>query len=79
MLLKDDKKKMVTIIAGKLGEKPVETENDVEQDKSIGLESAAEEIISAVHSKSPKAVVEAMKSFMEMCEYQDDSADQENV
>jgi hypothetical protein len=69
MLLKDDKKKMVTTIIGKLGKSTMEEtpmENGAEQDDSIGMDSCAEEIIKAIEEKNPKALVEAMKSMMEM-------------
>ena len=79
MLLKDDKKKMVTTIIGKLGRPEMEKapeKDGVEQDDSIGLESCADEIIQAVEEKSPKKLVEAMRSMMEMLD--EDNDEQEN-
>ena len=84
MLMKDDKRKAVTMIMGKLkGEthpdnlKPKESEymdkaptNEMgdEMDASIGLDSAAEEMMSAMESKDAKAFSAALKSFLQMCE-----------
>lgn len=71
MLMKDDKKKMATIIMAKMGAKPEQapqSEDGTEQDDSTALKTAGEELISAIESKSPMAVVEAIKSLMELCE-----------
>lgn len=38
-----------------------------ESDGDAGLESAADEIISAIEQKDSGALVEALKSFMAMC------------
>lgn len=69
-----DKKKPSTVIvarmkAGKSEEAPAETnEMGDEVDSSIGLDSAAEEILAAVKSGDAKALKEALSSFMELCE-----------
>lgn len=73
MLMADDKKKSVAMIISKIGKKPenmseVPNENGAEQDDSIGAESAAEELLAAIESKSAKGVVEAIKALMEFCE-----------
>ncbi len=73
MIMQDNKKKAATLIMSRLGtpQEKVEqapTVDDVAQDYSIPLESAAEEIMMAVESKSPKALVEALKYFLELCE-----------
>lgn len=73
MLMKDDKKKSVSLIMGKLmGDKPevseAPSENGAEQDDSVAVETAAEEMMSAIESKNPKAFVEAFKSLIELCE-----------
>jgi hypothetical protein len=71
MLLKDDKKKMASLIIGKLG-KPEEkmeetpTKDGVETDSSLGLQTCAEEIISAVEQKDPAMLIDALKSALEM-------------
>lgn len=76
MLMKDNKRSITTIISG-LGAPEQEAKPDnVEQDASIGLDTAAEEILKAVESKSPKALVEALKSFMEMCDYEEADSDE---
>lgn len=72
MLMKDDKKKSVSLIMGKLmGDKPevseAPTKDGVEQDDSVALDTAAEELLSAIESKSPKGIVAAIKSMIEMC------------
>ncbi|MEZ0208566.1 MAG: hypothetical protein ACAH17_00110 [Candidatus Paceibacterota bacterium] len=71
--MKDDKKKSVSLIMGKLMDKKPEveeapTEDGIEQDDSIAVDTAAEELISAIESKSPKAVVSAIKSLMDLCQ-----------
>jgi hypothetical protein len=38
-----------------------------EDDSSVELEAAAEEIFMAMDQKDPKALVSALKSFIEMC------------
>jgi hypothetical protein len=73
VIMQGDKKKSVALIMSRLGspDEKVEqapTVDDVEQDHSIPLESAAEEILMALENKSPKALVEALKYFLEMCE-----------
>lgn len=68
--MKDDKKKSVSLIMDKMmgSPKPVESEDGAELDKSIPLDTAAEELISALESKSAKGVAAAFKSLMELCE-----------
>ena len=71
MLMKDDKKKSVSLIMGKLmGDKPqpAPSEDGVEQDDSVAVDTAAEELMSAIKSDSPKAVVQAFKSLLELCD-----------
>jgi hypothetical protein len=71
MLMSSNKDKMAaTIIAG-MGnkeDKQAPEQEGAEQDDSVGMESAAEELISAIESKSPKAVVAALKACMDMYE-----------
>lgn len=72
MLMKDDPKKSVSIIMGKLMGKETEpkeapTQDGVEQDDSMAVDTAAEELMKAIEMKSPKAFVEAFKSLMELC------------
>lgn len=46
---------------------PIKREHDEDYDM---LESAAEDLISAVHAKDVKAVASALKAAFEMCESQ---------
>jgi hypothetical protein len=48
----------------------------VEQDASIGLESAAEEILSAIESKDAKALKTAICSMLDMYESKEDAAEE---
>ena len=73
MLMSDDKKKSITMIMAKIGKKPdnmkeVPQDQGADQDSSIGAETAAEELLKAIESKSAAGIVEAFKSLMEMCE-----------
>lgn len=86
MLMKDNKKNMVSMIVKAAkgpnhmdNMKPKESEmsevpmkDGVEQDSSIPENAAAEELISAIEMKSPKAIVEAMKSLLEILDSQED-------
>jgi len=79
MLMKDNKKQMVSLIVGKAkgpnhidNLKPEEStelppmKDGVQVDNSVPAEMAAEELISAIETKSPKAIVEALKALMEL-------------
>ena len=44
-----------------------EMDMESEDDSSVELEAAAEEIFMAMDQKDPKALVAALKSFIEMC------------
>lgn len=74
MMMGDDKKNRATVIMAKLSgskEQPEKRESNEmgdEVDKSIPLDSAAEEILAAVESKDASALREALKSFYEMCD-----------
>lgn len=70
MLMKDPKKSFALLIAskGKMPENAQPSEHGAEADNSIGEESAAEEIMNAVHAKDPKSLAAALKSFIQMCE-----------
>lgn len=70
MMMKDDKKKMAGLIIAKMG-KPQEDaaapmEDGAEQDDSMAVNSAAEEVLKAVKSDSPEQLVEAMKSLIQL-------------
>ncbi len=69
MLLTDKNKMAATIIAGmgkKEDEEAPKSEEGGELDASPGLESAAEELLAAIESKSTKGIVEAIKSMIEL-------------
>lgn len=72
--MKPDNKKTVSMIVGLAkgpnhldNLKPAESKDGVEQDSSMPAEAAAEDLLAAIASNSPKAVVEAMKALMEVC------------
>lgn len=50
----------------------VETKDGIEQDDSIGMDAAAEELIAAIEAKSAKGIVEAIKSMLDMYESSED-------
>ena len=80
-MLMSPKKKIATLIMDKIGEseeehpefvqevgevveeKPVP---EIEEDDSIAVEAAAEDIIEAMEAKDPQMLVEAMKAMMEL-------------
>lgn len=74
MLMKPDKKKLAGMIIGmnKPEMESVESKDGAEQDKSVGHKAAAEEILQAVESKDVSMLMEALKSFIEMCEHSED-------
>lgn len=79
MLLKDDKKKTVTIIARGASEAPVPVNSAGDEIHSKdAFESAAAAAISAIDSKDKVALASALKNFIELCSYEHES-DQENV
>jgi hypothetical protein len=70
MLMKDGKKGLALLVASKMGksmEEAPKSEDGGEQDSSMGYKSAAEEILKAVESKDSSMLVEALKSFVDMC------------
>jgi hypothetical protein len=68
-MMNGDHKKLATIIVGSDGKSK---EADVESE-NLGLKTAAEELMAALKSENPSAVVEALKSFLELCEYEKES------
>ena len=83
MLMKSDKKGMAAVILGKLGKKdespeaPKMSEDGAPEDDSIALKTAGEELLSAIEGKSPMAVIEAIKSILELCEQEPEEATEE--
>lgn len=69
-----DKKKVSTLIISKMRkDSPGEMfeapkgENGGESDDSLAKESAAEELLKAIESKSPAAIAEAFSAMLELC------------
>jgi hypothetical protein len=79
MMMDDKKKRITTIIArlGKPSEEAPKNEMGDEIDDSMPKEAAAEELLAAIESKSPKGIIEAFESLMELCERKDESSEQE--
>lgn len=65
-----DKKKAVESILIALKAKKPEAEEEMEEtEENVDeLEVAAEEILAAIQEKDTKMLVEALKSFIEMCD-----------
>lgn len=69
MMSDDKRKKMALIIA--MGKPEGKDDPDAEKEtseESDGLDSAAQDILDAVESKDAKALKDALKDFMYMCE-----------
>lgn len=85
MFMSDDKKKRATLIISRLSGKPgseevseaPKNENGDEVDSEIGHMSAAEDILDAIASKDAKALKNALKAFLDMCESEPESEDKE--
>lgn len=82
MLMQPDKKKMAALIIAKAGPKGEKIEeapmkDGAEQDNSIAEESAAEDLMAAIEQKDAKQIVAAFKALMEICDMQEDAAEQE--
>ncbi len=75
------KKDSLVIAIGKMkpkGMKHDEVEDDMESDQSDvdpGLESAFEDLVSAIKSNDSVAGVEALKAFIEQCYSQEDEGE----
>lgn len=70
MLMSDNKKKSIGVILAKIGKPGTESsepKDGAEQDASMPKETAAEELLAAIESKSAKGIVEAFESLMELC------------
>lgn len=80
--MKPEKKDAATLIVGKLmGKKDGESDGEMSEspapmsedesaysDDSVATDTAAEELLAAIESKSPKGIVEAIKSLIELCQ-----------
>jgi hypothetical protein len=72
MLMKNDKRKMATIIVAKMNKNPEKMmeksqHEGAEQETTDELDMIAEEVMNALQSKDVKAFKEAMKSMIEVC------------
>lgn len=82
MIMHDPKKKMAGIMLAKLHDDQHMSDggavkNEVEQDvKDSALHSHAEDIMSAIHNKSPQEFVSAMKNFLEEHELHEDQEEE---
>lgn len=67
----DDKKKLATIIVGKIGDRDMQegpkNEMGDELDADMGLKVASEEMIQAIDKKDPEMLMSALKDFISMC------------
>lgn len=70
--LLNDEKKIAALIVGDQGKK------EEGPKEMLGLEAAAEEIISAIKSGDAKSLGAALKSFYEMCEMKEEAAEEES-
>lgn len=82
MFMSDNKKKTATLVLQKLkggseqlSEAPVNEDGD-ELDQSAGYDAAGDELLQAIDSKDPKAIVSAIKSLVEMCMNEQPEADE---
>ena len=80
----DQNKKITQVIMAKMKpgkseemESAPENEMGDQMDNSMALESAAEEVMSAIESKNVPGLVEAMKSLIEMCMDEYESSESE--
>jgi hypothetical protein len=84
MMLPDKKKVSAIIIAKMRKDKPDEMseaprgEYGGVEDDSVAKETAAEELLKAIESKSPAAIAEAFSSMMELCGHNDEESEQES-
>ena len=74
MIMSDDKKKSTTLIIKKMKngmeqmhDAPKEENGDEMDMEQAGYMSAAEEMMSAIEAKDSRALMEAIKSFVDMC------------
>lgn len=81
MLMKDDKKKMATVIVAKMrggGERSYDApEKDGAEKEMSPHDVMTEEIMHAIEAKDADALKEALKSFVSQCldEYEDEEHD----
>lgn len=77
----DDKKKLATIIIGKMGDKegmeeaPTNEMGD-EMDYELALEAASEDMMSALEKKDAKLFKSALKDFIYLCDEQEDAEEE---
>ena len=80
MIMSDDKKKRATLIISRLKdgkeslpeEAPMSDDGaELENDSQMGLDSAVDELMSAIEAKDAMAVKEALLSIIELADEQD--------
>lgn len=77
MLLKDNKKNLVTVIMKKMTEPKPEMESynaakGAELDNSSACDACAEKMLKAIQSKNPKMLSSALKEFFELMEEEEE-------
>ena len=68
MFMKDDKKNMAALIIKKRddGIEVEETHEEKEEDNSVAIKAAAEEIMEAMETKDADSLADALKSFLDL-------------
>lgn len=64
-----DTKSLSSVILAKMGGD--EPQSEPQEEGNPGLDSASEELLSALNEKSPQAITRALKNFVQMCEDDD--------
>ena len=74
--MNDPKKRAGTIIATMSGmsEKPKNEMGD-EIESGAGIDAASEAVLSAIQSKDVAGLKSALKTFIELCDYEEDSSE----
>lgn len=67
-----DEKKIANLIVS-MPEKKIEEPKDM-----VGIDAAAEEILSAIETKDKKALASALKSFMSMCNEEEEQIEEKS-
>jgi hypothetical protein len=69
------KKKMASTILDDIENGEMKKKPDIQVDADMGLEAAAQDCISAVEKKDPKALVSAMRNLFSMLESENEMAE----
>lgn len=76
-MLKDKKSIIAMILDARKKDPVMEDQGNPIEDSSIGLESAAEDIMAAVEKKDAKSLVEALCNFIEMYDKPEEESESE--